>query len=130
MAINEAGQVVTMEVAGAIGGNLAVIQTAARTVGVAGAQADPFGVTLESVTATEFANGKREIPVMVISGGGRVALTSSAAIAVNSNIGCAASGKIRVAVTGDTIIGKAEEAATATDQLITINIDRKITPAP
>lgn len=130
MAIFENLHTITMEVGAAIGGNLCVVQTAARTIGLAGAQADPLGVTLEEVTAADFTNGKREIAVAMIGNGGRCGLIASAAIASGAAVGCAANGQIRTAVTGDTIIGRAEEAAGAAGQLITVAIDRKVTPQP
>lgn len=85
---------------------------------LAGAAAEAVGIALETFAA-QGAGITRTVPVALLDGA-KIEVEASAAIAVGANIGVAANGKARTAVTNDPIMGVALTASAADTQIITI----------
>ena len=85
---------------------------------LAGAAAEAIGVAMESFAAggTGITN---PVPVALLDGA-KIEVEASAAIAVGANVGVAANGKARTAVTSDPIMGIALSAPGADGQMMTI----------
>lgn len=118
----EALRTVTMPIGAAINQYRFVVVNASGQVAEATIGADAVGVSLEGATAQEFADGKTEIPIALITAGGKCRVKAgAAAISVGDDVASGTAGVAITSAAADIALGKALEASqAATQELITV----------